>query len=269
MPSYPTRLVQHDLPVEDSLKREVMTYFGHVCACPACGETRLSQLILDHKFGGGNAERRAMKRQGSSFYREVKVAIDEETPLHRRWLESLQPLCRTCHTSKGTGTACMIDHSMKNLNESENIDDECDERRGEEIILRNTNPSDETLVPFSTRVLTEVKTELLKRAKSRGVAAGVIIAELLTTESVQPWAKIEQKLNLLLGLVQKSGSGASHASPPADLDLFPWTRREKFEAWRAFETEWATRSQQPPAPRAPAFVSSRRIWWKPWTWRRA
>lgn len=109
MPSYPTRLVKWT-PADEQLKREVMTHFGHACACYGCGERRLEVLELDHIHGGGNAERKAMKRQGSSFYREVKTAIDQGGPINQRFLATLQPLCQTCHRSKTAQGTCAIVH---------------------------------------------------------------------------------------------------------------------------------------------------------------
>jgi hypothetical protein len=157
MPSYPTRLTAYP-PAEESLKREVMTHFGHQCVCPGCGETTLHLLTLDHKMAGGNVERRAMKRRGSSFYREVKAAIDRDAPTDRAWLETLQILCMDCNRAKGTMPDCPV-HALPDEDTEEiQIDTES---LPEPLHLTqpssNTDLADEKLVKLETRVPASVK----------------------------------------------------------------------------------------------------------------
>src|SRR5262244_2137285 len=88
-----------------TIRADVLTYYGHACTCPGCGEMRRDRLVLDHKHAGGNEQRRQLPRQGSSFYREVWAKIEANDVA---WLRTLQILCQRCNQSKGNGPTCKI-----------------------------------------------------------------------------------------------------------------------------------------------------------------
>lgn len=53
------------------LKRLVIEYYGGKCAC--CGESHLEFLQIDHVNGGGNLQRKAIRRSsGQDFYHWLK-----------------------------------------------------------------------------------------------------------------------------------------------------------------------------------------------------
>jgi hypothetical protein len=239
MPSYPTRLTAYP-PAEESLKREVMTHFGHQCVCPGCGETTLHLLTLDHKMAGGNAERRAMKRWGWAFYREVKIAIDRDTPEDRTWLATLQILCVTCNRAKGTMPACPL-HALPDEN-SEEIPRDIEElpEQPQPIQPSSTRDlADEKLVKLETRVPLSVKKYLQDMgcqnlgeaiaqivADRRPETAETIVQEVrrLTERLYEQHAHQRQVNGELLTLLSDLCLKGSDPSPAGEVDAFAHRR---------------------------------------------
>lgn len=85
---------------QDVLRAAVFGHYGTVCAC--CGGT--DQLQIDHVNGDGKAHREELKGLGT--YRFYSWLIDNGFPA------GYQTLCGPCNSSKGTGTACRIDHEL-------------------------------------------------------------------------------------------------------------------------------------------------------------
>jgi hypothetical protein len=72
-----------------SVKREVVTLLGGVCAC--CGEGSLRMLSIDHRQNDGNRER------SGCIYRKVRQNPD---------LDRYQLLCLNCNGAKERGREC-------------------------------------------------------------------------------------------------------------------------------------------------------------------
>jgi hypothetical protein len=157
--------------VTQDIRREVLLYYGGQCVCPGCGTTDLAQLELDHINGGGNAQRRAMKRQGGSFYRDVATRIAQGDPP-----ADLQILCRRCNLSKGSGPACTLAHVLDENAEvvsgdtSGMLDD-----ASAGGVEGNTDVADESLVQINPRV----KASTRQWIRDQGVAAGEVIDQLV------------------------------------------------------------------------------------------
>lgn len=79
----------------DSTKATVLDHYGRSCAC--CGSTE--NPTIDHVNGGGEAHRREIGQ--SQLYRWL---------IRNGFPEGFQTLCSPCNCSKGTGTACRINH---------------------------------------------------------------------------------------------------------------------------------------------------------------
>lgn len=263
MPSYPTTLVAYPSE-EEAVKRVVMTYYGHTCVCPGCGEETLHLLHLDHIAAGGNADRRRLKRRGTSFYREVKAAIDRDAPTDRAWLAGFQILCQRCNMSKGDGPSCRIDHSQDSMNDSSHFGEEVDEPDHTARPLGNAQASDEELERFSTRMKPGTKARLLQLASTRGVAAGVVIDDLLRERETQPWIVIEQKLDSVLEQLSRMSQPPS-AGVPVSSGRHPSEDPMQLAAWQAFKQAW---DQQHPDPAFPVMaqpiIDRKRGRWAKW-----
>jgi len=84
-----TRIIRRNVRIE------TIAAYGGKCAC--CGEWRLEFLSLDHKHGGGYAERKAKKtwgRGGIGFYLHLK-----RDGFPRK--DELRVLCMNCNTAMG------------------------------------------------------------------------------------------------------------------------------------------------------------------------
>lgn len=233
MPSYPTRLVAYP-PEEESLKREVMTHFGHRCVCPGCGETALRLLHLDHKNGGGSQERRQMKRRGTSFYREVKTAIDRDASTDRTWLATLQILCLDCNLSKGSGDACRLGHvNQENIFETQEDTDGVTSEEPEDFTPSNTSDANDPLERLSTRLPRSIKkllmaqgdanvgqtiTKLVQESQS---TAPMVLAELRAFMTYQ--RQVNGDLLTLLSDLALKGSDSDLRADEV-LDPFPHRR---------------------------------------------
>lgn len=79
------------------VKREVLDYYGSICAC--CGVTDIEFLTLDHIQGGGRRDREQIRREGASFYRWVR----DNKP------DTLRVLCWNCNASLGMQGYCPHD----------------------------------------------------------------------------------------------------------------------------------------------------------------
>jgi hypothetical protein len=80
-------------------KAAVFDHYGRACAC--CGAT--DDPTIDHIHGGGRVHRRQVGRPYSNgFYAWL---------IRERFPDDFQTLCLPCNISKGTGTACRIDHN--------------------------------------------------------------------------------------------------------------------------------------------------------------
>lgn len=77
-------------------KRCLEAYGGAVCAC--CGETRYYFLTLDHKDGGGNAERRIFGKGNGVYARLYTSGFPDK--------DKYQVLCYNCNGAKGAGPVC-------------------------------------------------------------------------------------------------------------------------------------------------------------------
>lgn len=82
-----------------ALRLEVLTHYSTTshptCAC--CGEPRLDFLVLDHENGGGNQERKKLKKVTSAFYKWVK---SQGYPMGYR------VLCHNCNMAIGAYGRC-------------------------------------------------------------------------------------------------------------------------------------------------------------------
>jgi hypothetical protein len=79
---------------------------------------------------------------------------------------NLQLLCKRCNHSKLTGDTCQIDHTL-------------DATKSENNNLSSQALAEDPLVPFSTRLHAGQKALIMKKAKDRGIATGLIIEEIL------------------------------------------------------------------------------------------
>lgn len=78
---------------ENRLK--VVEHYGGKCAC--CGEDKIEFLALDHINGDGQAERKRLKRGGSSFYSYV---------IKNKYPDRYRLLCHNCNFSLGKYGYC-------------------------------------------------------------------------------------------------------------------------------------------------------------------
>ena len=76
-----------------TVRQDVLVKYGGKCVC--CGESHLPYLDIDHKNGGGNAERKS--RGGGGYYTFLR-----RTPIR----EDLQLLCANCHVAKTRKAEC-------------------------------------------------------------------------------------------------------------------------------------------------------------------
>ena len=77
------------------LRRELLEAYGHACEC--CGEGRFEFLALDHRHGGGEAERRRFCNR-ERFYKHIR---DAGFPKDKYRL-----LCHNCNQSIGAYGYC-------------------------------------------------------------------------------------------------------------------------------------------------------------------
>lgn len=87
------------------LKKVVFEHYGNKCSCAGCPEINHKFLTLDHVNGSGNAHRRSLSSDGSSF----RVS---STAMHR-WIvkngfpDSFQLLCWNCNSGRASnGGTC-------------------------------------------------------------------------------------------------------------------------------------------------------------------
>jgi hypothetical protein len=66
-----------------------------MCAC--CGESNMKFLTIDHINGGGNKERKELKKLGTAFYTSLRL---------RKYPEGYQVLCFNCNMAKGIYKVC-------------------------------------------------------------------------------------------------------------------------------------------------------------------
>lgn len=163
---------------------------------------------------------------------------------------------------------------MDILNESGDLVDGGPDREGKGTNRGNGLARSDGLAPFSTRLNAEKKAKLLDWARQRGVAAGVIIEELITDNLPERIGNIEKRLDLVLRLLQELTShqpssqfkleGSTHMKPE-DLSVphdapkdSPWEIPGLLAAWYTFKAAWDEEHPDPafPQPRAP--ISSRR-----------
>jgi hypothetical protein len=95
------------------LRAKILAHYGTSCAC--CGGT--DHLGIDHVNGNGREHREELfgnPRHGSGtrFYLWL---VENDFP------EAYQALCRPCNRSKGTGTACTLDHQDRPAPESGDV----------------------------------------------------------------------------------------------------------------------------------------------------
>jgi hypothetical protein len=79
------------------VKLETIIAYGGECKC--CGETNFEFLTVDHIYGGGNKQRKALKRAGGHTFYEWLKAQGFPRDLYRL-------LCFNCNTSYGFWGYC-------------------------------------------------------------------------------------------------------------------------------------------------------------------
>lgn len=74
---------------EGKLKKEIIDIYGGQCVC--CEEKEITFLTIDHKYGGGNKERKLLSygRGGTHFYSYLKKKGYPK--------ENFQVLCMNCN----------------------------------------------------------------------------------------------------------------------------------------------------------------------------
>lgn len=97
------RAAQHQREREQ-LRDQVFEHYGHACAC--CGATE--NLSIDHINGEGRAHRLELfgraNAAGKDFWRWLR---------RNGFPDGFQTLCKRCGSSKGTGTACRLNHGAE------------------------------------------------------------------------------------------------------------------------------------------------------------
>jgi hypothetical protein len=88
----------------EAILTEVSSRQGVPCACPGCDETNLRRIQIDHRCGGGNADRRAKKLTGLPYYRKVRAEGQ---------VDILQGLCAGCHFEKTQYGYCSVHEPVK------------------------------------------------------------------------------------------------------------------------------------------------------------
>lgn len=89
------RKMPHTKSLQDQerarLRQEVLEHYGGKCAC--CGESENEFLAIDHINGGGNKQRKELKRAaGIAFYRWLRM---NEYP------DGYRVLCHNCNCARG------------------------------------------------------------------------------------------------------------------------------------------------------------------------
>jgi hypothetical protein len=69
---------------------QVLEHYGNKCFC--CGERRVEFLAIDHINGGGKRHRKAIKKDGHSFYQWLKV---------NGFPDGFRTLCHNCNLALG------------------------------------------------------------------------------------------------------------------------------------------------------------------------
>lgn len=87
------------------IMREVLDHYGSKCAC--CGETNPLFLTIDHKFGGGNKQRRELKKTSNEWLKIVKELGFPNT---------FQILCFNCNLSKNRTKDGKCAHELERRN---------------------------------------------------------------------------------------------------------------------------------------------------------
>ena len=70
------------------IKKEVIGHYGGKCACPACNETDIRFLTMDHIDGNGNQHRKKIRR---TIYRWLKT---------NKYPSGFQVLCFSCNSGR-------------------------------------------------------------------------------------------------------------------------------------------------------------------------
>lgn len=79
------------------VKAETIAIYGGACVC--CGKTELAFLSVDHKFGGGNVERKTLRKGGGkAFYLWLKKNGYPK--------DKYQVLCHNCNQAKSMFGVC-------------------------------------------------------------------------------------------------------------------------------------------------------------------
>jgi hypothetical protein len=79
------------------IKKETIEAYGGRCVC--CGEEEIAFLTIDHKFGGGNVERRSLNRaSGKAFYLWLRRKGYPK--------DKYQALCHNCNQAKSAYGIC-------------------------------------------------------------------------------------------------------------------------------------------------------------------
>jgi hypothetical protein len=127
---------------------------------------------------------------------------------------NFQVLCKRCNVSKGIGEYCQITHGEM-MNELEGLGEESGDGARSDVNRRSPTEQADTLEAFSTRMHARKKAILLAQAKERGIAAGLIIEEMMSyspgVKTIQTLKRLEEKLDLLL---QENASLVSTQAEP-------------------------------------------------------
>lgn len=90
-PSYEERKKKEKIKAKE-MRKQIIQHYGGKCVC--CGETQYEFLAFDHKNGGGNIHRKAIKHaQGGVAW--LRWIIKNNYP------DILQLLCHNCNMAKG------------------------------------------------------------------------------------------------------------------------------------------------------------------------
>lgn len=87
------------------LKRQIIEAYGGKCAC--CGDDTFEFLTIEHTWGGGNAQKKKIKRFGNEFYRWL---VQHDFPKDL----GLAILCMNCNFSKGKYGYCPHEVDLDN-----------------------------------------------------------------------------------------------------------------------------------------------------------